>query len=550
MSNMLKIIVRGGVDDGLNFDGDLASSLLVGRSRSADIRLREPDVSGRHFEFIRVEGGVIAKTLSHHGLIVDGKAVGEGDSSFVRVGSVLRLGVVVQIEIVELPETTGTVAEVPSEAVTMTESEEGTDFFASEEAPAMETNVEKTPPPATEAEGDDAATHGDFEDALTAAGEDGETQEMKTRVGSMEEIFERKRQLDRASTARRWKFGLAIVGVMLLLGCVWLATGSNRHVSDAEGPFLPNGEPDLAEFEVINDKGEVELALEYPNDPRKKVSVSEDKNSFEAVSYLGIDRDVPFRIEFKRWSDIDGLQQSLEESFARRCEADAAEGITFAAHGFDHADAEFFEEVFPGYCEAKSLHGVRFMRREYTRSLGHELWHGVMLYMRRGDLVYRLRTEIPDVYWKRGGYRVSGEPHIAICRAFSSGFWDSPGRAGLIDRAIGDDDLLVLINRELSADRVAAWPTLIAYIDTLLVRSWGEKPTMQKVALSHYRTLLEKMNNLYNERQLAYRTARINRDVKRMRSIFNDCKAVFGPMKRDRRSVLINNPEVWSCPQR
>jgi hypothetical protein len=560
MSDKIQIKIVGGEEAGQSVERDLVASLLVGRSHKADVRLREADVSGRHFEFVRGETGCCVRVLSRNGLTVDGCAVGEGEVVPVRVGSRIEAGSEAKLEVVALPDAAAAdaVGSAPSEEPAGAPSAAaGEDFFASESetgdppsvvirtAPASAPAA--SPSEATTFDGQ-AETRGDFEDALTDAGE-GETQEMKTRVGSMEEIRARKRQLDRASAVRRWRFGAGVASVLLVLLGIWLVTGSRRHVSDAEGPFRSDGEPDVAEWEVVNEDGELEMVLEYPRDDRMKVTVSSDSNAVDVVSFLGIDRDVPFHLQFLRWRDPADLQNSLEDSFARRVRNDSEAGLSFESWEGGRPQGEFFDSVFPGYCEAKSQRGVRFMRATFTRAVKGELWHGVSLYLRHGDWIYQLRTEIPDIYWRRGGYRLTGEPHLAIFKIFSDGHWDSPGRGGLVSEKFSDDFLLQSVKRELSSERSSAWPTVESQIDTLLVRTWGEKPVMQKMAQSYYRSFLDQLTRFYNERRLAFKTARANGDEKRMRSVFTDVKAVFGPMLRDRRSSLVNDPEVWSCRQ-
>lgn len=557
MANKLKLTITGGEDQGSEIELDLFTSLLVGRSRKSDIRLHDADVSGRHFEFVRGTSGVSVKDLSRNGLKVDGKVVGEGEIVPVRAGSVIEVGAEAKLTVGELPGVTeeGAAAEALPATNAVEQATGAEDFFgaeaertesvvtAADSASGTASNV-----PESETHGE-TMTHGDFEDALTEAGE-GETQEMKTRVGSMEEIYARKRQLDRASAIRRWKFGSVIVGVMLVLAAFWFVTGSRRHVSDAEGPFIPGtDQPDIAEWELLNDSGDVELVLEYPRDDRMKVTVPSDSNGVDVVTFLGIDRDVPFHLEFKRWSDPTELRLSLEDSFARRIGIDTASGMSFEVQGGVRPVAEFFDGVFPGYCEQTTQRGVRFVRARFTRSSHHELWHGVVLYMRTGDRVYQLRTEIPDVYWRRGGYRLTDEPHLAMPMVFSKNHWESPGAAGLVDDKFSDDYLLQVVKGELAASRVAAWPIVESYVNTLLVRTWGEKPVLQKLALAHYKTLLEQMKRFYNERLLAFKVARENADDKKMKSVFIDAKTVFGAMPQDRRSTLVYDPEVWSCRQ-
>lgn len=561
MGNMLKVSITSGENKGTEVELDLVTSLTVGRSRKSDIRLRDADVSGSHFEFVRSSAGCCVKDLSRNGLKVDGVAVGEGEIAPIRQGSVIEVGVEAKLTVDEIPDASVQDAppssqdETPQDGpVAVPQAVAGTDFFDSEsdrpEAPqaaektALDMDVTMTGTPVDDA--GDGATRGDFEDALTEV-EDGETQEMKTRVGSMEEISARKRMLDRAAVVKRWKFAVWIGVIICILSAVWFVTGSRRHVTDAEGPFLPSGEWDLASHDIFGEDGRLEMYLEFPRDDRMKVAVSDDSNTVDIVSFLGVDRDVPFHMEFKRWHDSRDLRNSLEASFESRIRADSEAGMSFAARDGSAPRCEFFDDAFPGYCEKRSQRGTPFVRTEFTRSMRSELWHGVVLYLRNGDMIYQLRTEIPDVYWKRGGYRLTGEPHMGIYDAFSRNQWDSPGAAGLVGDEITNEQLLLFVRRELSAERVCSWPTVCAYIDTLLARNWSEHPMIRKMALSYHRTFMDKLENIYNERKLAFTTAKANANEKLMKSIFLDTIEVFGAMTRDRRSSLVYNPEVWPC---
>ena len=617
MSNMLKITIIGGEEAGREVSLDFFTSLLVGRSRSAAIRLTEPDVSGKHFEFVRRATDSVVKVLSRNGMELDGKHVNEGEVAPVKVGSLIKAGSKAVIRVDLLPESSGELAEsmateVPPADVLVTMATtamkmpppaqpepppapakpaasapdfddeptgdheikpQALSFKASAPKPAPApaphfeesslntstsssifqtesqfVNVDKSAKDSDEGADayDEGETRGNFDDYQS---EDGETQELKTRVGSIEEMLERKRQLDRMSVNKRIRFTVTIVVIMLLLGGVWFWLGAQKHVKDAQGPFLPNGELDTAETVLVNDKGEEELAFEYPRDDRMTVVLSSNSNSLDVASYLGVDRDVPFHLSFMRWRDRSDLQRSLEQSFENWMLADSESGSVFETRGGKRPKEEFFENVFDGFIEKSTQRGIAFVRAEYTRSREHDTWRGVCLYFRSGDTIHLLRTEVPGIYWKRAGYRITGETYIAICKAFINSYWDSPGKMGLVEDTVGDDELMLRIKRELAAERVASWPAVSAYIDTLLVRSWGVKPAMQKEAFDCYSTLQTYMKNFYNERMLAYSTARHNGAEKKMKSIFTDCKTTFGALPHDRRSTMVNNPEIWSCHQ-
>ena len=111
MSNKLKVTITGVAAGETEEVRDLFTSLLVGRSRSADIRIKEADVSGKHFEFVRSATGCSVKVLSQNGMVVDGKAIGEGMIEPVLVGFVLEVGEKVKIRVDEVPESDGSIAE-------------------------------------------------------------------------------------------------------------------------------------------------------------------------------------------------------------------------------------------------------------------------------------------------------------------------------------------------------------------------------------------------------------------------------------------------------
>lgn len=84
-----KLVVEEGEQRGDVFlvgDGDT----LIGRSRSADIHLRQSDISARHLRISRLENGITAENLSRFGTLLDGKPL--TDSVAVRPGQRLKLG--------------------------------------------------------------------------------------------------------------------------------------------------------------------------------------------------------------------------------------------------------------------------------------------------------------------------------------------------------------------------------------------------------------------------------------------------------------------------
>lgn len=603
MSNTIKVVVVGGAKNGFEMSFDCSKPVLVGRSRSADLHLPEADVSGKHFEFVKTDAGCMVKVLSRNGLVVDGRELQSGDTMCVRAGSMITVGTMAKVRVDAVlfgadpsgsPDSSSHTSTgfMPSESdpvkeesvpvnegvmETVVEPSQGGMEAPKEDNHAdldAETASDPMPdpvsdPPAPAQDGDihpiavshnvspSVSTGVDFTDgetgvepdeSLTSVGDDGETQEMKTRVGSLDEIVERKRQLDRMRTSRRFRVGFMIGLLVASLAGVWFFLNWSSHTIDIDGPYLPNGEFDESQTTLLNEDGSPEFLLNYPRNDAMKVVFSSDSNSVEVASWFGNKNDVPFHLEFIRWNDRADLQRSLEESFERWMMDESAKGSAFGMHG--RPVGEFFENEFPGMLQIRPLRGIRFTRAEYTRSRNNELWHGNCFYFRKGDRIHLLRLEIPDLFWNLAKRRVTKDLHLGIYATFSESHWDSPGASGLLDSKLSDDELIGRIKRELSAERVGSWPDLAAYIDTLLVRSWGDKPRIQREAMSFFMQMQDRMKTFYCEREFALNVARANGDEKRMKSILADCKSAFGALARDRRSTMVNNPEVWSCRQR
>ena len=254
-----------------------------------------------------------------------------------------------------------------------------------------------------------------------------------------------------------------------------------------------------------------------------------------------------FQRSIETCEDPAEINLSSLESFEKWMKRETEEGgFSFAALGTLQPEVEFFEDAFPGWQELETQSGVPFVRSEYTRTIGTVLWRGFAHRLRSGSTVYTFRTEVPEVYWRRAWPRLKGVPFVGIYRVFIDGQWDSPGKDGFLP-ARAEDDLVVSIRHELTADGQRTWLTLEKMIDTLLAMTWGKTTPNAKTARKYLDAFLARKESFYNERALAYESARLNGDEKGMRRIFEDCRDMFSILKHDRYYYLVNNPEVWRC---
>ena len=607
--------------------------ILVGRSHSADIRVKEADVSGRHLEILLEEGMWGARNIGRFGSRVDGRELVGNSVAPIKKGSVVEVGSKVRFRIDSLPvdgaddghtssrdgigrqtgdtrfsggatiatrfsggETVATVAGAVSDgklrvAQGCVEESATIDVFmvkdslqqhepqpepvdsgivmgvedsdaetADEDPPKADGNDARTDvlaevnpqgafPLPEDIAGDSAGFAAEAADQQTntdCATGDGETQELQTRIGSYEEILERKRQLERRVAAKHWRFGVLVALVLAAFGAIWLASATRRNVTDVEGPFLPDGEKDIVYQEVYDAEGGMEIFIECPRNDAMRAVWSSDSNRFELVSWIGRDRDVPFRLTFTKEKDPEELRLSMEESFTLWMSRKKAENFAFPDRNGRPVEREFWEDVFPGWMESQTQCGIPFVRSEYTRTAGSIEWRGMCFRLRDGDTAYCVLSEIPETYWKRGGYRISSTPFIGLYSRFVDRQWDSPGKDRLMDD-FDEDTLISKVRHELTARETRAWTQLEKWVDTLMAMTWGKKNANAKSARECLDAFMARKTLFYNEKKLAYNTAKLNRDEKRQHRIFMDCRHIFKMLKHDRHTNKINNPEFWGC---
>jgi len=614
MADKIRITFTGGGRIGDTVDVEMVGGcVLVGRSHSAAVRLKEADVSGRHLEIVRTAEGFRARNLSRFGSKVDGRQLSEGAEAPLKRGSVVEIGarerfrvdalssgggdtttgfvvadggaatsagrtvatvyggedtVATRVGTVSIGTVSTNIAAVSNASVEESATRDAFSVVSGSVAPSA---AEEAEPEGVLGIADDAATadgapldapFGDADATAHSTGfvatasqggaiddgddqEDGETQELRTRAGSIEEILERKRQLERNVSKKHWKFGIFVALFFVVLAGVWGLTASRRNVSDAEGPFRADGKLDCEDIDILGDSGEELSFVEYPCDSRAEIVRSADSNQIEIASFIGRDRDIPFRLFFSRSEDPSELELSLVESFEKWMTRETADaGFSFSALGTRRAEVEFWEDAFPEWMEYQTQCGVPFVRSEYTRTVGTILWRGMAYRLRSGSMVFSFRTEVPESFWRRAGYRLKTVPFVGFGGVFIDGQWDSPGKSGFAS-GHGEDELVALIRHELTAEGQRTWPVLEKWIDTLLAMTWGKQTPNAKSAREFNDAFLSRKTAFYNERYLAYESARLNGDEKRMRRVFEDIRDMFSMLKRERRYYKINDPEVW-----
>lgn len=590
--NDWKVTVIGGNKNGNDYSFPADSPVLVGRTHVADLRLEEGDVSGRHVELFMEGGRAKVRNLSRRAMRIDADEVLSGETTLAKVGSTLYLGSRVRVRIDTVPapvsakthpvddavsledppiavmeevspsdtRTSAThFSEMPTEATKMPDMFTGATkvpdvFTEATKVPDMFTEATKAPefdPDATQPFDSSSTSQGILspgdDETVTSDGED-KTKEAKTVVAPMEEIIALKKKLAQQSKRRKFVISMGFALFAVALGFIWFMTRMTQETTSMSIPRNAKGEMDLVQWTYRDSNGNPLVYVEYPGGRDLNVEYLPGSNGVQVVSRMGRDRDVPFFLQFEVLESPDELKVGLEESVRRWMARSADSGLDFVLTGNNEAGVktDFFEDVYPLSCQTKTDYGVRFARLEYTRQWPRgELFHGILIYFRRGATVFILRREIPQSQWVRGGRQLMVEPNLAIFKGFSNEYWESPGVEGLpVDESV--DKLFEIINGTLSRERPSEWRTIRGKpaIDAVLVKVWDANPRQRELAMKRLSDFRKAVAKFYWGKYNAYQVAKGVGDYKRMASLRRDCQKVFND-PTERYWNLASGEEGW-----
>ena len=161
------------------------------------------------------------------------------------------------------------------------------------------------------------------------------------RRATPEELARKRAELARASRAGIWRFGRIVLMLVAFVAAVLFFTRDRNETDILSFPTDGNGERD-AEYWIYRDgRGRALLEFEIPRNPKMILNVAPATNGFTAVSWLGLQRDVLYRMEFSATEDASELELDLLASARRWRDSmcgDGARWIFYDAGG-DGLDA-------------------------------------------------------------------------------------------------------------------------------------------------------------------------------------------------------------------
>ncbi len=595
-----KLTIIGGDENGSDFTLPSDKPVVIGRSHSADLRLVEPDISGRHVElFVTEDGEAQMRNLSRFSTWIGSREIASGAAAPIGVRDAIELGRHVRVRMnavpgaAEPPASPASPAPNPDaaqdpdaalDAPTLTSPGGGETFCATQApetnatcapAPSLATQMPETlmtsfaaepataaapppsakhdsatrkkvpaPPPPADTVADDCETI--FTAADGGAADEGETRMLETRLGSFEEILQLHHELERRSRFRKVAVGFAFAVFAAVLAALWFVSRTTRETETMDYPRDAQGRRDEIRYHLHDGGGQFLIHVDYPRSDKMSVTTAPDSNGVSVVTFMGRDRDVPFFLQLETVEREEELKIDLMASvraWIARTEATDA-GFVFDERVKDELRPAFFEDVYPESCQFQSLYGVRFVMCEYKRTwTDGRLWHGILIYFRSGDTVYVFRREIPELHWERGGYRLRQDTNLAVYTAFIESYWESPGVEDLpMGRSTAD--LMDSTRTILSKERASDWPFLKKELDAALVMSWRSDPKTRDLAQECLRRFREVLRVYYYGKYNAFVNAKSIHDEKRMARIRQDCQAVFANPD-ERYFFLVANPEEW-----
>ncbi len=471
--------------------GDLAgrsfalgdSGLVIGSSTNADIRISESGIEDEHITLLpNFDSEVLLRNRASE-VFVRGESVPVGADVQLREGDDVRLG--------------------KSLAFVLERYLESPAFG---QVPSIENMGEATLVPGAESVDSQDSVH--------------------TRYASAAEL-EDLRSANK-SIARQRKLTLflgAIIAIAILAFAYYVS--ESRIENPATWPGEVSGVYDDGEFRIdLGDRGK--FLIYYPNSPNK-VEKSQE-GSFELMTAIGKNLDVPFHIVFKAIKLKDGYSQTRQQSFEKwAAEVEKSGELKFTSL----AREDFFN---------KGDNGYPYTRIDYTRKANGLSWRGVACYMRFLDRQIVFMREVPSSqYWRASGV-LNGYDCMSVANSTVRLHWEIPEKP-----LTGDSTkILQTLNHELRKNmEIASWEDIDLMLKSLFVQAYkrGEKPLIDAAE-----ALLEKFRAQqkiwYSRKCLEYSDFQTKGNSAEMTRILNECLEKFEPLDDYRYTRIMKND--WS----
>ena len=532
------VYVKGGKDQ----EGELpVGEYVVGRSRSADIHIPEPDVSGRHLKVVVDSGGAWVENLSSHGTTCDGRSLRERET--LADGTILRLGKSTEVRFEmsapaghpELPADSATV--IPDAPAPVSAGAKGGDATViPENSVAADGDATVIPGNSVAADRSAAATSdarspdpAEEQGALApGADEVQKTDVMHTRLASLEEM-NLLRSSDRKRTTGKL-FRYVLFGVLAVAALTLLYT--LRPAQKEQNLSWPVDADDnvLGAFYDPGVGGHTggAFSLAFPS-IKGKTDIRKLKDRIVIDTRCGKDASVPLRIIFVERRSADFLTLERKAVFTRMLgELQRGEERRWNV-------SQISDVFFIG-----ADNGLPCLSCEYRREADKESWYGEVLFFRTGDRAYIRLAETLVSERARAQNFISNTPFLKFSLSYLHCHWEgNPEYRG------GDPTVMLdEVSRHLSKQAPFEWArTYLLLQNTLMESVRTDNPVYAKDALAQLQRLRTMQSVWYNSQKIQYDTAKLYDDKRQENAILELCKTVFSSPDDLRYFTLRRN--VW-----
>ncbi len=489
---------------------------VAGRSRSADVRLAEPDISGKHLKLEVASDGVYVENLSSHGTLLQGAALAVRRK--LHDGDVLTMGKHTEFRI-EIPETP-----VPPDA----DGEMKTVIpgKSPECAPAPDNGKTEIPSGTEKAKPEaenSASPENPPQDENVL-----QTDVMHTRLASLEEMNLLRHADRKRSTGKLFKTVLGCVCALVLLVVLYSLKASPEEenltwpadsAGNALGAFADPGNGGH------NSGG---FSLAFPS-IKGKTTIEKQKDLIVVNTWCGRDASVPLRIFFAQKQANDFLTMDRKAVFAGM--------LGELQQKNRHWNLAQISDVF----FIGSENGLPCLSVEYRRETEGKSWYGEALFFRTGDRAFLRLAEVPAEERARAQNFISNTPFLKFSIVYLHGHWEGNGDYNFDGNA---DVMMDEVSRHLSKQAPFEWARTYLLLQNVLMESTRTRnTTLETDALMQLRRLRAMQTVWYNAQKIQYDTAKLYNDKRQENAILELSKTVFSSPDDLRYFTLRRN--IW-----
>lgn len=494
---MFRLTVEKGESAGAKFDLSPGENTL-GRSRSANVHLLSPDVSGLHARIVIADGVARLENLSQFGTSLDGKPV----SGLVILSAGQR---------VEVGKATVLVFEQDAPV-----APSGTRPSPnSEEAKTADGLTATAAGGVADSDLTNAFSRSDATRGASFSDEEGATRAMQTRAATPEEI-DLLRTNEQKRGRRNLLIGLAVAVPVLVLFLVFRPRTPPPETEiewakDAKGEYLDAFEPAMSGG--FKDGG---YDVMYPGNKTFKKSVVAGGMVLEGR--IGRKLDVPMRVVLQEENEA-GLaaleRTAMVEGWIRQVSASGGRWN--------------FDRPSPVVAFLGKKNGVPYTRVTYLRD-GDGSWFGMACVVRHGCRRISVRAEVPADERGRAENLLSTKL-LRVSAEFEASHWEYNPVAATQPEA----ETLVQVRKDLERMAPATWNALEGVLTALLTKAvqTGHKET-ETEAVRLLVKLREREALWFNSQQLAFDAAQMQGNPSKAAKIAEFTKAVFSNVEDQR----------------